>query len=208
MGPTGVGKTTLGLQFLAACGETEPGLLFGFYETPARIAAKVAGVCRPLRGLLDSGAVEALWQPPTDGLLDSYGEAVLEAVRRRGVRRLFIDGLGAFRDAASEPTRMGHFLNALTNELRVMGVTTAYTLEVPDIIRPAIRAPISDLSSLAENLLLLRFVELRSRLYRLISILKVRDSDFDPRLYQFATTDQGLAIEVTSSGSRSCSTRS
>jgi circadian clock protein KaiC len=197
MGPSGVGKTTLGLQFLSKCGEAEPGLLFGFYETPVRILVKADEVCRPLRGLIEGGGVEVLWQPPTDGLLDAYGERLLDAVRRRGVQRLFIDGLGALRNAASEPTRMGHFLTALTNELRVLGVTTVYTMEVADIIGPTIRAPIDDLSSVAENLVLLRFIELRSRLYRLISVLKVRDSDFDPSLHQYATTDQGLAIEAT-----------
>jgi circadian clock protein KaiC len=66
---------------------------------------------------------------------------------------------------------------------------------VTDIIGPTIRAPISDLTSLAENMILLRFVQLRSRLYRLISILKVRDSAFDQSLYEFVTTDRGLVIE-------------
>lgn len=198
MGPSGVGKTTLGLQFLSACREAEPGLLFGFYETPTRILAKTDGVCPPMRGLIDAGTVEVLWQPPTDGLLDAYGQRLLEAVRRRGVRRLFIDGLGAFRTAASDPTRMGHFLTALMNELRVLGVTTVYTMEVADIIGPTIRAPIDELSSVAENLVLLRFIELRSHLYRLVSVLKVRDSDFDPTLHCYATTSQGLAIETNS----------
>jgi hypothetical protein len=36
----------------------------------------------------------------------------------------------------------------------LLGVTTFYSLEVPDILGPAIRAPIDDLSSLAENLIL------------------------------------------------------
>src|SRR5690606_25118747 len=40
VGPTGAGKTTLGLQFLSSCTREETGLLFGFYETPARIRAK------------------------------------------------------------------------------------------------------------------------------------------------------------------------
>ena len=195
MGPSGVGKTTLGLQFLSRCSEAEPGLLLGFYETPTRIMAKASEVCRPLRDLLDSGVVEVLWQPPTDGLLDAYGEQLLRAVRRRGVRRLFIDGLGGVQDAAKEPRRMGHYLNALMNELRVQGVTTVYTLEVADIAGPHIRAPLGDLSSLAENLVLLRYIELRSRLYRLISILKVRDANFDPLLHQFVLTNNGLAIE-------------
>jgi circadian clock protein KaiC len=112
---------------------------------------------------------------------------------------LFIDGLGAFQQAAgSEPGRIGNFLTVLMNEMRVLGVTTLYTLEVPDLMGPTIRTPIGDLSSLAENLLMLRFVERRSRLYRLVSILKVRDSQFDPSLHEYVTSNQGLAIDVTS----------
>ncbi len=198
MGPSGVGKTTLGLHFLSRCSDGEPGLLFGFYETPPRIMAKAREVCRPLQPLLDNGAVEVLWLPPTDGLLDAYGGQLLDAVRRRGVRRLFIDGLGALQNAANEPGRMGHYLTTLMNELRVLGVTTVYTLEVPDIMGPHIRTPLGDLSSLAENLVLLRYIELRSRLYRLISILKVRDGSFNPLLHEFALTEHGLAIEPSS----------
>jgi circadian clock protein KaiC len=198
MGPSGTGKTTLGLQFLAKCNEAEPGLLFGFYETPARLDAKIAAVCQPLRGLIDSGAVEVRWQPPTDDLLDAYGERLLQAVHRRKVKRLFIDGLGAFKQASViEPSRIGNFLTALMNEMRVLGVTTLYTLEVPDIMGPTIRTPIGDLSSLAENLILLRFVELGSQLYRLISVLKVRDSQFDASLHEYVTSGKGLIIEAT-----------
>ncbi|MDR3533507.1 MAG: ATPase domain-containing protein [Rhodopila sp.] len=199
MGPSGTGKTTLGLQFLTKCSVSEPGLLFGFYETPPRLNAKIAAVCQPLGSLIDSGAVEVLWQPPTDDLLDAYGGRLLRAIHRRKVRRLFIDGLGAFLQAAgSEPSRIGNFLTALMNEMRVLGVTTLYTLEGPDLMGPTTRIPIGDLSSLAENLLMLRFVELRSRLYRLLSILKVRDSQFDASLHEYATTSQGLVIDATS----------
>jgi len=199
MGPSGTGKTTLGLEFLAKSSETEPGLMLGFYETPTRLDAKIGSVCQPLRALIDSGAVELLWQPPTDDLIDAYGERLLAAVHRRKVRRLFIDGLGAIQEASgSEPGRMGKFLTALMNELRVLGVTTLYTLEIPDIMGPTIRTPIGDLSNLGENLLMLRFVELRSRLYRLISVLKVRDSQFDPMLHEYVTSANGLLIDPSS----------
>jgi circadian clock protein KaiC len=204
MGPSGTGKTTLGLHFLAMSSEAEPGLLFGFYETPKRIDAKIAAVCPGLRSLIDSGAVEILWQPPTDDLLDSYGERLLQAVRRRNVRRLFIDGLGAFQVAAasSGASRIGMFLTALMNEMRVLGVTTVYTLEVPDIMGPTIRTSIGDLSCLAENLVTLRFVEVGSQLHRLISVLKVRDSHFDQSLHEYTTSSQGLVIEPTSASAQ------
>ncbi len=71
IGPTGVGKTTLGLQFLARCSTVEPGLMFGFYETPARISVKALEICPELQALIDAETVEVLWQPPTDGLLDA-----------------------------------------------------------------------------------------------------------------------------------------
>ena len=203
MGPSGAGKTTLGLQFLANASEAEPGLLFGFYETPARIRVKAEQNGNPLGHLIDTGAVEILWQPPTDDMLDAYGERLLETVHRRKVRRLFIDGLNGLMKAAVEPGRMDHFFTALANELRVLGVTTLYSLEVPDILGPAIRVPLDDISSIAENMLLLRFIELRSKLYRLISILKVRNSDFDPSLHEFRITNEGIEIEGTSESAES-----
>jgi len=200
MGPSGVGKTTLGLQFLSGCSQAEPGLLFGFYEAPARLRVKADKVCQSLGGLLDTGAVEVLWQPPTDGLLDAYGERLLENVRRRGVRRLVIDGLGAFQSAAEEPARLNQYLTALVNELRALGITTVYTHAVPDMTGPYIREPVRDLMVPSDNLILMRYVEMDSRLHRLISILKVRNGDFDPTLYEYVTTSQGLRIKGTLAG--------
>jgi len=194
MGPSGMGKTTLGLQFLSRCSEGEPGLLFGFHEMPARIHAKAEAVCQPLLGLLDGGAVEVLWQPPTDGLLDAYGERLLENVRRRGVRRLFIDGLDAFQSAAVKPVRLNQYLTALMNELRALGVTTVYAFPVPDIIGPHIRAPVGELTIPSDNLVVMRYVERGSRLHRIISVIKVRNSDFDQTTYEYVTTGQGLQI--------------
>lgn len=198
MGPSGAGKTTLGLAFLARSSEAEPGLMFGFYETPPRLRAKAVGVAPGLSPLLESGAVELMWQTPTGNMLDAYGAQLLEAIRAKKVRRLFIDGLTSFKHAAADPSRIGHFFSALANELRVLGVTTLYSLEVPDILGPAIRVPVDDVSSLAENMILMRYVELRSRLYRLISVLKVRDHGFDPSLFEYEIGPGGLDIEATS----------
>ena len=44
MGPTGTGKTVMGLQFLAGCTQEAPGLMLGFCETPAQILIRADGV--------------------------------------------------------------------------------------------------------------------------------------------------------------------
>jgi circadian clock protein KaiC len=192
-GPSGVGKTTFGLHFLSRCTRAEPGLLLGFFETPPRIVVKARAVCRPLTTLLDHDVVQILWEPLSDSL-DAYGDRLLSAVRRGGVRRLFIDGLGALRNAADGAQRMREYFPALANELRALGVTTVYSLEAGNIIGPATPVSFGDLSVLAENLVLLRYVESGANLHRLISILKVRDSDFDHRLHEFVLTDDGPQI--------------
>ena len=194
VGPSGIGKTTFGLQFLARSTAQEPGLLFGFYETPVRLRTRARHVDPSIETLCDSGAIEFLWQTPTSELLDASGQRLLEAVRRRGVRRLFIDGLTAFQNGVIDPARLGNFFTALANELRVLGVTTIYSMEAPDVVGPMTKMPIRNVSALAENIVLLRFVEQRGRLRRLLAVLKVRDSRFDPSIYEFALDEGRFAL--------------
>jgi len=52
-------------------------------------------------------------------------------------------------------------------------------------------------SALADNIILLRHVELRSQLYRLISILKVRDRAYDGAIREFQITDRGVVVADT-----------
>jgi circadian clock protein KaiC len=200
LGPTGSGKTTLGTHFLAESTAAEPGLFFGFYETPDRIYARARDRQPALASLIDSGDVEVVWHPPTEHLLDDLGGRLLEAIRRRKVRRVFIDGLGGFQMAATEPARMEHFVAALANELRRCGATTLYTVESPDILGPSIAPPVKDVSSKAENLILTRYVEFRSELHRIISVLKMRDGAFDPKLRRFVIRQQGIVVEDSFSG--------
>jgi hypothetical protein len=62
--------------------------------------AKVLGL--PLDQLIAEGHVEIVWQPTTEGLLDETCDRLVEAIARRGVRRLFIDGLQGFDRLAPE----------------------------------------------------------------------------------------------------------
>ena len=53
--------------------------------------------------------------------------------------------------------------------------------------------PVGGISAVAETLVLLRYVE-RSRLFRLISLFKVREGAFDPTIRQFVITDRGIVV--------------
>jgi circadian clock protein KaiC len=198
LGASGAGKTSLGLHFLSQSSAEEPGLLFGFYEMPLRLRHKAAGIGIKLDDLIEQGHLEILWHPPTEDILDALGNRLLEVVRRRGVKRLIVDGLLGLQEiAADRPHRIGRFLTALANELRVLKVTTFYTAETRNLIGPIIEGPTIGLSTIAENLILLRYVEMRSQLRRLISVVKMRDSDFDSSLREFRITATGIEIAQT-----------
>ena len=194
LGPSGTGKTTFGLHFLAASSPREPGLLFGFYETPARLLLNAASIGLPLAELVKRGDVELLWQPTTEEILDGLGERLLDAVRRRKVRRLFVDGISGMQQTAIHPDRLLRFFTALANELRALGTTTLYTSEAHHILGQDVRAPLVGLSSIVENLVVLRFLELRSQVYRALSILKARGTPYDAHLREFSITERGVDL--------------
>ncbi len=194
MGPSGVGKTSLGLSFLAACTPESPGLHFGFYETPTRTRIKARALGIDIQALEATGALHLDWQPTTEGLLDALGIRLLRLVDEKGIKRLLIDSLGGMARTAINSQRLTEFFSALMSELRARGVTVFATWEIRGLFGPEITSPAPDLSSIVDNILVLRFVEHESELKRLLSILKIRDSFYDPSLLELVINGHGLDL--------------
>src|SRR6201987_4197541 len=53
-------------------------------------------------------------------------------------------------------------------------------------------------SCIAEIILVMRYVELRSNLHRMISVVKVRDAEIDCALHRFSISGNGIVIEPDS----------
>jgi circadian clock protein KaiC len=194
MGPSGIGKTSLGICFLGASTPAEPGLLFGFYESPARARIKAQALGYDFKALEDAGALHMAWQPTTEGLLDGLGARLLKQVDKHNIKRVLIDSLGGMARTATSAVRLTEFFSALMSELRARGVTVFATWEVRGLFGPEITSPAPDLSSIVDNILLTRFVEHESELKRLLSILKVRDSFYDPSLLELVINGHGIDL--------------
>ena len=194
MGPSGIGKTSLGINFLAQATPEAPALHFGFYETPQRLRLKARAIGHDLAAMEASGALHMIWQPTTAGLLDALGAKLLNTVRTLGIKRVLIDSLGGMARVTTNTPRLVEFFSALMNELRALGVTVFATWEMRDLFGAEINAPAPELSSIVDNLILMRFVELDSELKRLFSILKMRDSFYDPSLLEVVINDHGIDL--------------
>lgn len=199
LGAAGTGKTVLGLNFLAEGARLgEPGMYFGFYETPPRLVEKARSLGIPLEESVKSGMLEIQWQPPLETNLDSLAERLLERIHERSVHglRLFIDGVAGFRDAAVYPDRLKRFFAALTHQLRTLDVTTVVSEETP-LFHGEVELPNEDFAAVVENIVLLRHVEYRSQLRRLIAILKSRESTYDSHIRDFTIDERGVRVSRT-----------
>jgi circadian clock protein KaiC len=198
VGPPGSGKTVISMQFLNHCGPQEPGLFFGFYESPARLLANARSLGLGLSERVADGSLQFAWYPVGENVLDELGHALIEAVQVRGIKRLVVDGLAGFFSAATHPERMERFLACLSNELRRLGATTVCTFETRDITGIAASPQLSAVSGLFDNEIYVRTVETGNLPSRRLSIMKMRGQGFDPGARVFRIGASGVVLEEES----------
>jgi circadian clock protein KaiC len=196
LGSSGSGKTLLGMQFLSAgLKRGERAVYFGFYEHPTAILAKCRRVgIGGLQEGVDRGTVEIVWHRPIEGVIDELGESLIETVRRVGAHRVLIDGMEGFERAADFPERMSHVYSAIAQELEQLGATTMFTAETRELFGKNIEVPVVGLSAATQNIILLRHIEYRATMLRVMAILKVRDDAYDGRMREIRITDNGIQL--------------
>ena len=196
LGSSGSGKTLLGMQFLSeGIKRGERSLYFGFYERPEAILAKCqrVGIDGLTQGVED-GHAQILWHRPVEGVIDELGESLIQTVREFRPHRLVLDGMEGFEHAADFPERLSHVYSAIAQELEGLGVTTLYTTETRELFSRNIQVPINGLSAATQNIILMRHIEYRASMLRVMVILKVRDDDYDARMREIQITDSGIRL--------------
>jgi circadian clock protein KaiC len=195
MGPPGAGKTILGLHFLAeGVQKGERGIIATFQETGPALAATGDRIGLEIGKHIESGQIQVLWRAPMEMSPDAWGWALLSMIEEHRPRRLVIDTYTDLVRLFAIPERQTSFAAALTNELRARGVSTLYVLELSTLVSPSLHTPVPNISAAMDAGILLRTVELRSTLLRMVSILKDRHDGFDPTIREFTIGDDGITV--------------
>lgn len=205
LGPSGTGKTTLMLRFLAAGAEAgETGLFFGMCERPDALLAKDRELGLGVQRGVDAGKLHLTWQRAPEGVLDVLAATLLRQLRETGATRLCIDGLYSLVRTVDYAVRLREVTAALAERLTALGITTMGSLETPDLIAPhgGVRIPVDDLSAMAHNLILLRVVEREDRFDQVLSVMKMRDSDHDRTMRALSITQGGIELRSLRGGQR------
>lgn len=191
-GSPGTGKTLTALHYLmAGAAAGEPGLYICFSESAEQLYLKADNFNLDLRGAVARGEASLLCLAPVELEVDVLAATLRNRVENLGIRRLVIDSNASVEAAILEPNRAPGFFAALINYLRERDVTSVMTQE-SNAFNSGLGASLG--AVLADNMIRFRSVEYRNRLYRIISVLKMRQSGFDTGLREFRIEDGRIRV--------------
>lgn len=194
-GPTGVGKTITATHFAQeAAARGEQAAIYLFEESRGSFFKRSEGVGIPVEGMTEEGtlAVEAV--EPLALSTDEFAHLVRAEVEERGAGVVLIDGTAGYRlSLHADNEDLVRELHALCRYLRNMGVTVILTEEIAEITGQFF-ATSQHISYLADNILFLRYYEVRGEIHKAVGVLKKRLGDFEPALRELHITSDGLVL--------------
>jgi circadian clock protein KaiC len=193
-GGTGTGKTLVGLHFLlAGARRGEPGILFTLEETPAQIRAVAKNFGWDIAPLEAQGRLLISYTSPVELFTDRFLDVARRQIERAGARYAVLDSLTSMSLGVPSQRRFRELIYALTKHFRAAGVTPLMTMEVAELLGTA-QLTGHGVSSTADNLILLRYVEVDGRLERAVSVLKARGTGHITELRRFLIDSRGAHV--------------
>jgi circadian clock protein KaiC len=192
-GPIGVGKTTVGLHFLErAARRGERSVVYLFEESVETVVHRCESIGIPAERMMEAENLSLVPVEPLRLTPEEFASRVREEVEGRQTHIVMLDSVAGYRLAVQGDELVNH-LHALTRYLRNMGVTVVLINETDTIAGP-LRATDYGFSYLADNVLFMRYLEIRGRLHKAMGVLKKRASDFEKTLRELEITSQGLRL--------------
>jgi circadian clock protein KaiC len=189
-GPSGIGKTLMGLHFLfhgAKIGE--PGVLATFQENETQLGR----IVKSFGWSTENPNVHVMARGVVGMNVDEWVYELIELADRVGARRIVIDSLPDVEIAAGDPIRFREWIFSLTQRFTRAGVSLMLIMEVPELFQLD-RISEQGISHLADNVILLQYVQEGAELARALTLLKTRAQEHRPVVHRYEITDQGFVL--------------
>jgi circadian clock protein KaiC len=189
-GPSGVGKTLMGLHFIFQGAQTgQPGIVATFQETPNQLARIVKG----FGWSIDQPGVNVLSTSLVDMYIDQWVYELLDLIEKTGARRIVIDSLVDLMVIGGDPVRFREWMYSLVQRCARKGISLMMMVEVPELFQLR-RISEQGLSHLSDNVVLLQYVPDGARLARAITVLKTRAAHHEPVAHRYEISSEGLVL--------------
>lgn len=193
-GPAGAGKTTLGLQYLAAaCERGEKAALYEFDERLGTLFSRAEAMGLKLQACVDACSLLVHQIDAAEISPGEFAAGVLKEVQQRSVKLVMIDSLSGYVAAMPQEQQLILQLHELLSSLAQSGVLTI-------IVNPQagffgnMQTDGIDVSYLADTVILLRFFEAAGRIRKAISVVKNRSGRHEDTIREMRIDDHGVRV--------------
>ena len=189
-GMAGIGKTTLCLHFLVAAAEKgERSLFISFEESIGQIRRLLEGFGIDYKRLGDKFRIEA-YVPEAFTPLHYYN-LLRNLFEEYKPNVLAIDTITAMQHTLAEEAFV-----ALMRYVQLLCKEKQLTVFVTSVLGTLAATKESAASTLADNILIMRYHELENRMTREILVMKTRGSDHEKLAMSFEITDKGIVVHT------------
>lgn len=182
-GASGTAKSTFAFQFVAEGlrKKTEPGIFLSLEETVDGVRMMAKGYGYNIEELQNSG-LTILTGNAEDESPDAIIANLAAEIKKTKAKRLAIDGLSAFESKYNQNDmyKITKRFVSLIQQYKITAVVTILTTQ-----NNGFDATEMGLSSLMQNTILLRFVEIQGRIRRILLIQKMRGSNHEKSMLEF-----------------------
>ena len=195
-GPSGGGKTVLGIQYIAeGLREGEPCIVAMFEELPNEYMQRAASFGFDLARNLTDGSLKLIYLRPLDLSVDETVHEIVNAVKEIGCKRLVIDSLVGFEMALAPDFRTDfrESLYRMIGALTRLGVTIISTVEVEENFTSMGLSNFT-ISFLADDIVRMRYASINGQLRKIMMVVKMRRSQHSIDMCGYEVTAKGLAI--------------
>ena len=193
-GPSGVGKSTFGMQFMKeAAGRGERSVVYAFEEGTETLLKRCEAINIPVHAMLERGTLGVISVEPLQYTPNQFVHLVRTQVEQNKAQIVMIDSTSGYK-LSMQGEDLVRQLHSLCQYLKNMGVTVILINETHTIAGGEFSVTEGGLSYLADNLIFLRYLELDGQLRKAIGVLKKRVSDFERTLREFEITKYGIKV--------------
>ena len=198
LGPAGVGKSTLGMQYaVEAARNGQRSLLFAFDERIATMYERADGLNIPLRHYVEAGLIEVRSIDPAEMSPGEFAHKLRLAAEgengRKPIKIVVIDSLNGYLNAMPEERFLTAQLHELLTYLGHRGVITFLVVAQHGLLGNAMQTVV-DTSYLADTVVLFRYYETGGEVKQLISVVKKRNGRHERTIREFSLSDDGIRI--------------
>lgn len=190
-GPTGAGKTLMGLHFaFGGATEGEHALIATLQENPTQLER----ICHSFGWSLDDDNITLMYRSPVDVYIDEWVYELLDTVDAVGATRVVVDSLGDLEAVASDSQRFREYAYSLLHRFSRRGVSAMMTYEIPELYG-ATRLSEQGAFHLADNVVLIQYNDDQASMSRSLAVLKTRASSHDSAIRSFEITSKGIRLD-------------